>query len=146
MVSDVPLTENVLRETPNFIFTYYEWLSIRGNPIIEGKGVVDADQIDLLDVPEGFVAFIHTLHQQGFVGGVAGRITTTIQNKTGGIIHELITLNAAANSSVDEDITFNPPIRIESGQKVVLRSDVNNSRATSTIFGFLVHKNDLVFR
>ncbi len=137
MVSDVPLTEDILGEKPPFTFSYYEWLSIRGVQTIIRLTTASAT----FNVPEGHVLFVT---YAGIDADILTNAQTTLvlSSEEDDIISMHASNTGAPGNHFDKEMNLSIPIQISSLLRFTSPAAFNGE---CNIIGFLVKKTDLTF-
>lgn len=140
-VSNVPLTKDILGKELPFVFSYYDWLSTRGERILKSAFSISTDP-DIYTVPEGRVLFITSAWLTGNV--VMNPAGAGAFLEVAGVRIIGVHTDHVADGGIAVANSFPIPIKVEAGETI--ESSVgNNLQFSGGITGFQVHKSDLVF-
>ncbi len=148
MVSDVPLTEDILGEKQNFVLGYYEWLSTKGTQVLVSTFAINTPVL-IYTVPEGFVLFLTNAYLSWAMSAGLGVATPAsvlyIDDITAS--RSILRLDALGNieKSLCSSKAFGIPFAIQGGSKVFLTGSDSKVRTNGGFTGFLVQKSELVF-
>lgn len=149
MVSDVPLTKDVLASGPNFKFTYFEWLEAQGEQIIRSNAVDNSSFKTLYTVPEGFKLYVKqiwiNLHASAPTGGGTffdARLSMS-NLADDWLWRGLFDIGAGEHHEVTESFSYPTPLQAEAGVtlsagQILLTAQ---SRFVFGFSGFLVRKD-----
>lgn len=144
MVSDVPLTEDILGEKPKFIFNFYEWLSTQGKQIFERESALADEANTIYTVPDNKTLFLTSFtlscfENHSIVGTAKALIYIDDQNRPIGAVG-LDSTGGIETNSVSNSFPF--PIKIEEKSKIIVLAEAEIG-AEAVITGFLVDKKIL---
>jgi len=138
-ISSKPLTEDILRKKPPFIFGYYEWLSVQGERIMESSDSATTNDV-MFTVPERKTLYITGCDIGGSVtvlgvGGTAAIFMFVEQSDQMLVGSKTNVINLSMGNSQ----SFPIPLKVEEGERIIT-SGQGTFRLLAKFHGFLIDK------
>lgn len=138
MVSDVPLTEDILAKKPPFIFSYYEWLRTSGQQQIV-QGDENSEQVtNIFVVPDNKVFYLTSvsgsMNSNGDARASFGKGTTSSYTR-------FFIIRASLTGNTHGELSFPIPLEFNEGENVVMDFEkMGIADVWFSITGFLIDK------
>lgn len=141
MVSDVPLTKDILGESQPFVFSYYDWLSAKGVRIVEFEFSLGS-VTTIFTVPPGKVLFMVNAWASCTLAAAMGGSGMNLK------IGTEVLLGLQNDHIIDGPTSISNsypiPIKVDSGETINQATGAGLT-AIMGFSGFLIAKSDLVF-
>lgn len=145
MVSDVPLTENILAQTPPFSITYYEWLSKEGISVFKRGGVINGS-LTIYTVPDNHTLFITSawlnIFNVSLLDSGLGFIEVVGDNRM--LSMQTAVAVAAQKPHMATNTVFPIPLKVTS-KRMISISGSTGTTTNSGFYGFLVANSRIIF-